>query len=110
MKHIAFGILLATSGFGTASPQIEKKVVDGVTYHVLRAAPDAVRIVWEDKEGKPLRTFQAAARFLRNNGEKPLAFTNGGIFEPGGIPSGLLVRNGKAGNWAATTHCSSTAT
>ena len=39
--------------------------------------------------------FPAAKSFLEGKGEKPLMLMNGGIFEPSGIPSGLLVQGGK---------------
>jgi len=77
------------------SAQPEKQVVDGVTYHVLRAAPDAVRIVWKDEKGRQLRTFREAAAFLKGQGLEVIALMNGGIFEPQGVPSGLLVQKGR---------------
>jgi uncharacterized protein YigE (DUF2233 family) len=72
-----------------------KKVIDGVTYHVIRTPAASVRIVWKDDQGAALRTFPAAARFLTGKGTKPDTLMNGGIFEPGGIPSGLLIQDGK---------------
>jgi uncharacterized protein YigE (DUF2233 family) len=72
-----------------------KKTVDGVTYHVIRAPAVSVRIVWKDGNGAALRTFPAAARFLTGNGARPDTLMNGGIFEPGGIPSGLLIQDGR---------------
>lgn len=72
-----------------------KKVIDGVTYHVIRAQAASLRIVWKDDHGVALRTFPAAARFLTGKGTKPGTLMNGGIFEPGGIPSGLLIQGGK---------------
>lgn len=84
---------LALSVVGLAAP--EKMQVDGVTYRVLRVAPAAVDLVWADARGEPLRTFPRAARHLEAADRPPLALMNGGIFEPGGIPSGLLVRGGR---------------
>lgn len=72
-----------------------KKDADGVTYHVIRTPAAAVRIVWKDEKGAALRTFPAAARFLTGKGARPDTLMNGGIFEPGGIPSGLLIQDGK---------------
>lgn len=68
---------------------------DGVRYFVWKAKPEAVRIVWQGEDGKPLRVFPATKAFLEKRGEKPLMLMNGGIFEPGGIPSGLMVQDGK---------------
>lgn len=72
-----------------------EKIVDGVTYHVIRTPAASVRIVWKDDKGVALRTFPAAARYLTGKGAKPHTLMNGGIFEPGGIPSGLLIQDGK---------------
>jgi len=87
--------LLALGFVGGAAAAPEKKTVDGVDYLVLRAPITSIRIIWKDKNGTPLRTFPAVAEYL--NGEKLQVDTlmNGGIFEPGGVPSGLLIQNGK---------------
>lgn len=87
---IAFSVL---AGLATAAP--EKQVVAGVTYHVLRADAAHVRVVWKDAAGKQLRTFPEANAFLVARGETPDTLMNGGIYEPGGIPSGLLVQDGR---------------
>lgn len=76
-----------------ASPDESK--IDGVTYQVLRVPANAVCIVWKDQNGKPLRTFPAVARYLTTQGESPETLMNGGIFEPDGSPSGLLIQSGK---------------
>ncbi len=69
--------------------------VDGVTYHLLRAPASAVRILWKDAQGRQLRTFPEAGRFLRERSETPTTIMNGGIYEPGGVPSGLLIQQGR---------------
>lgn len=69
---------------------LEKK---DVTYQVLKVAPDSVELVWTDSNGEQLRTFPAAAKYLKETGRTPLALMNGGIFEPSEIPSGLLVQS-----------------
>ena len=68
---------------------------DGVSYFIWRAKPETVRVVWKDADGKQLGDLPAAKAFLEGKGEKPLMLMNGGIFEPGGIPSGILVQEGK---------------
>lgn len=75
--------------------QAEVREVDGVDYHIVTAKADAVRVLWKDDEGRSLRTFPAVFGYLRNRGERPVLVMNGGIFEPGGVPSGLLVQAGK---------------
>ncbi len=74
---------------------IERRTVGGIVYHIAEARPAAVRIVWQDDAGKPLRTLGAAWQYLEARGETPRMVMNGGIFEPGGIPSGLMVQGGK---------------
>jgi uncharacterized protein YigE (DUF2233 family) len=79
--------------WATAAPEIRE--IDGVNYHVLVTAPRNIRMVWKGKDGQPLRLFSSAAKHLESEGFRVLTLMNGGIFEPGGIPSGLLVIDGK---------------
>jgi len=88
-------ILLATIYCGQLLASPQKSEIDGIVYHVLRATPNAVRILWKDDKGTQLRTFAVAAEYLKQRKEDPLTLINGGIFEPGGIPSGLLIQDGK---------------
>lgn len=83
-------VLLGQSG---ASP--EKKLVDGVNYLILNTSPDAVRILWKDSDGRQMRTFPEVAEHLERRKLAVDTLMNGGIFEPGGIPSGLLVQDGQ---------------
>ena len=73
----------------------EKKVVDGVTYHILHAKPADVRVVWKDAKGGQLETFPQATAYLTAIGATPDTIMNGGIYEPGGIPSGLLIQDSR---------------
>jgi uncharacterized protein YigE (DUF2233 family) len=76
----------------------ETKTVDGVDYHILYAPVTSVKIIWKDNNGTPLRTFPAVAEYLKSESLQVDTLMNGGIFEPGGIPSGLLIQNGKVLN------------
>ena len=89
---LALALMTALAG---AAPAPEKRDVNGIICHILRVDPAAIRLVWQDDEGKILRTFPAAAAHLRKQGMEPAVLMNGGIFEPGGVPSGLLVQDGK---------------
>jgi uncharacterized protein YigE (DUF2233 family) len=86
-------LTLCLTGVAIAAP--EKKVIDGVSYHILKASPSSIRVVWKDDAGNPLRTFPEAARYLTQKNLVIDTLMNGGIFEPGGIPSGLLIQDGK---------------
>jgi uncharacterized protein YigE (DUF2233 family) len=87
-------ILLSLAFLGIASAAPESKTVDGVTYHILRTPADSVRILWKDSNGRQMRTLPEAARYLSGKGHKVDTLMNGGIFEPKGIPSGLLIQDG----------------
>lgn len=73
----------------------EKKVIDGVSYRILHAKPAEVRVVWKDHKGGQIETFPQATAYLTGRGETPDTIMNGGIYERGGIPSGLLVQEGR---------------
>lgn len=65
------------------------------TFHLFRARPEEVSLWWKGTDGVPMRTFQAVEAHLRSLGKEPVLLMNGGIFEPGGIPSGLHIEDGK---------------
>ena len=73
----------------------EERMVDGVAYQILVAKPESVRIVWKDRDGRQLRTFPEVTSYLQSEGLRVETVMNGGIFEPGGIPSGLLIQEGR---------------
>jgi uncharacterized protein YigE (DUF2233 family) len=88
-------IVFALCHFGQVAAVPEEKIVGGVTYHVLRAPAESVKILWTGTNGKPLRTFPEVARYLESRDIAADTMMNGGIFEPGGVPSGLLIQEGK---------------
>lgn len=65
------------------------------TFHLYRARPEDIELFWKGADGVPLRTFQAVAAHLHRRQKKPVFLMNAGIFEPGGIPSGLHVEDGQ---------------
>jgi uncharacterized protein YigE (DUF2233 family) len=73
----------------------EKKLIDGVSYSILHAKAAEVRVVWKDNKGGQIETFPQATAYLTGLGETPDTIMNGGIYEPHGIPSGLLVQEGR---------------
>lgn len=66
--------------------------ISGISYHAVIAKPGEIEMAWKSPEGKPLRTFEALKKSLPST---PQFIMNAGIFEPGGIPSGLHVQDGK---------------
>ena len=66
--------------------------INGISYHAVTAKPEEIKLAWKSAEGKPLRTFEALKKSLPAT---PQFIMNAGIFEPGGIPSGLHVQDGK---------------
>ena len=72
----------------------ETKVIASVNYYIFRTSPEKVRMIWSDQNKVPYRDFAAALPAMQRAGEKPLMLMNGGIFEPGGIPSGLYWEKG----------------
>ena len=72
-----------------------KKLIDGVTYYIVEANYNSVKIIWKDSKGHQLHTFSEVGRYLLKQGYTAKTLMNGGIFEPGWIPTGLLIQNGK---------------
>ncbi len=95
IKPVLKSLLLATTLVCTAGAGQETVTRNGIRYRICTAGPEKIRIVWKDGDGKQLRDFPTAKKFLEAKGDKPLLLMNGGIFEPGQIPSGLLVQEAK---------------
>ncbi len=98
MMRLSFMLALVVGLMPVAAEepiQPEKKVIDGVEYHLMTVDPQRIRIVWKGDDGKALRTFPEAAKYFESKGTPAQVLCNGGIFEPGGIPSGLMVQDGK---------------
>lgn len=68
---------------------------DGTRYRTFTCAPEKVQLFWLDPSGKPFHQFSKLQEHLKAEGRKLRFVMNAGIFEEGGIPSGLLVVNGK---------------
>lgn len=88
-------LLIALMCLTQAHAAPEKRVIDGITYHILSAPASSIKIIWKDDAGKQLRTIPEVARFYQSKNIAIDTLMNGGIFEPGGIPSGLLIQEGK---------------
>lgn len=95
MIRIAFIALWTVCGALGAVVTEESVIHAGVKFRVVRVAPTDVLLVWKDSAGTPYREFsKVQAKFSKEG--KPVRFLmNAGIFEPGGIPSGLHMEGGK---------------
>ncbi|MGB1260913.1 MAG: phosphodiester glycosidase family protein, partial [Akkermansiaceae bacterium] len=77
------------------TPLVEKKIqFEGVKYRVVHIHPSQLELAWKNDTGKPLRSFPAVQAHYLKKQKKVTFVMNAGIFEPGGIPSGLHVQNG----------------
>ncbi|BCX47081.1 DUF2233 domain-containing protein [Haloferula helveola] len=89
------GVVLSAIAVSVSSAAPERREINGVDYHLLKTSPESVEIVWKGATDEPLRTFPQAKEYLEATGRTVETLMNGGIFEPGGIPSGLLIQSGK---------------
>lgn len=92
---LALTALLASCCLATAAVTEELFVHAGTKFRVVRLAPEQVTIVWKDKDGAPYRNFESVQAAFAKQDKKINFIMNGGIFEPGGIPSGLHVEDRK---------------
>ncbi len=92
MKLLSLAYLLV---FGIArAAVIEESVVHaGVKFRVVKLDPARVSLVWKTPQGTPYRTFEQVQAAFAQQGKTVTFLTNAGIFEPGGIPSGLHIEN-----------------
>ncbi|WP_224363375.1 phosphodiester glycosidase family protein [Hyalangium versicolor] len=88
----------ATSKEAQASP-IEARTVrfQDESFHVVTVdlKRASVRLIRQDEQGHALETFEALEKWLSKQGESLLAATNAGIFEPGLVPTGVFVQDGR---------------
>lgn len=93
MSKYLFGIVCLCLPLQAVEPK--QSVIDGVTYHLVTCKASAVQIVWKNQQQQQMRTFSEVAKDFAARQVKLDLLMNGGIFEPGGIPSGLLIQQGK---------------
>lgn len=84
-------------GAGALSAGVIEEHVEsaGVKFRVVRLAPEKVQVVWKDGKDEPYRGFDRVQAAFADQGKTVKFLMNAGIFEPGGIPSGLHVEAGK---------------
>lgn len=73
----------------------EKVEYAGAKFRVVRISPKDLQLVWRDKSGAIYRDFPSVQAAFTKRGKTVKFIMNAGIFEPGGIPSGLHIENAK---------------
>lgn len=92
----SFLLILATLlNFAVARAEEVPIKYQGTRYRTFTCTPEKVQLFWLDSSGKPFHQFSKLQEHLQAEGKRLLFIMNAGIFEEGGIPSGLLVVNGK---------------
>lgn len=91
-----FILLLASAAGALAADLKELEVTHaGARFRVVKVPPQRLTLVWKDGKDEPYRTFDRVQADFAGRGRKVRFLMNAGIFEPGGIPSGLHVEAGK---------------
>lgn len=94
MKWPLIGLLLTHCAVRAEITE-EKVFHAGAVFRVVILAPEKVQLVWKDAAGVPYRSFEKVQDALAKQGKSVKFLMNAGIFEPGGIPSGLHFENRK---------------
>ena len=96
LLRLLFPMMLATAPTrGVFAGDAERTVFEGVSFQVFRARPAEIELRWKDEEGRPYAQFSVLQAALEAKGRKIEFMMNAGIFEPGGVPSGLHVEDGR---------------
>ena len=92
----ALALMFSLTGIALCNPVVEEHVEHaGARFRVVRSSPNRIDVVWKRANGTPYRTFDQVQTALSKQGKTVRFLMNAGIFEPGGIPSGLHVEHGK---------------
>lgn len=92
---IILSLLVCSLSSVHAELKEENMVYLATEFRVLRVLPERVQVVWKDAAGEPFRSFDRLQTAFVKRGETVKFIMNAGIFEPGGIPSGLHIEGGK---------------
>jgi uncharacterized protein YigE (DUF2233 family) len=90
-------VLLVLASLVTLCAEVHEERVEfvGVKFRVVRVTPEQLQVVWKDDQGVPYRTFDRVQTAFAQRHHSVKFLMNAGIFEPGGIPCGVHVENGK---------------
>lgn len=96
MRAVLTSILfISTYLTSMAEPVFKLETLNEVTYRYMIVEPETLRIVRVNDQGKVINTFRELRESYDRLGVKYIAAMNGGIFEPGKIPTGLLIQDKK---------------
>jgi uncharacterized protein YigE (DUF2233 family) len=89
-------ILLIVCGAARAAEVKEELVTHaGTRFRVVRLEPARVGLVWKDGSGETYSTFDRVQSDFARQGKNVKFLMNAGIYEPGGVPSGLHIEGGR---------------
>ena len=94
MKQVLLMVAIF-SGVCFAAVQEEAVTFAGTQFRVVKLEPQQVGVVWKGADGQPYRTFDRVQARFSKEGKTVKFLMNAGISEPGGVPSGLHVEEGK---------------
>jgi len=85
-----FALALFLAGW-SAHAQSHEMTFGETRYRIFTAKAPEISLFWLAPSGKPFHQFRSLQTYLEGQSKRIRWMMNAGIFEPGGIPSGLLV-------------------
>lgn len=98
LAPLALALLLTGCAGIAQSIRTEPCVLDPrAPYTVIEALPGEheIRLFWLDPAGEPFVTLDAVRRHVEAEGDSLVMATNAGIYEPGFVPTGLHIEDGR---------------
>lgn len=93
--YLTMLIALMSGGPLMDGVQVSECEHEGIRYHAVEVAPEAVELHWKAPDGRPYRQFSALEQELHNRLRDVVFMMNAGIFMEDGTPLGLLVIGGE---------------
>lgn len=89
-------LVLLGSCLAAAAAELKEEAVThaGTRFRVVRVEPSHVKLAWKDGQGALYRSFDRVQADFARQGKTVRFLMNAGIFEPGGIPSGVHLEAG----------------
>lgn len=95
LRFSLFALCLAAPGSPLRASE-HKVEWNGTIFHTLTVRPAEVELYWESPEGQRFKQFRTLQSYLQGQNKRLRFIMNGGLFEEGGVPCGLLVIDGKS--------------